>query len=192
MTPLNEADDLRLLSLLRDDSEAAFTEIYNRYWKSLFRTAHHILQDREAAQDIVQNIFVSLWQRRCEAAVNNLRAYLHQAARFAVFKYIRELKNDQQFYERLAEVTADIITDNPLLFKEQQELLRQLIGNLPEECREAFRLSREENMTYKQIAEMLGISEKTVEKRMSRSLSYIRSGLSAGVCIAVLNFWTRS
>jgi RNA polymerase sigma-70 factor (family 1) len=186
MNLVKELDEPNLLSLLREDSEAAFTEIYNRFWKSLFRTAYHILQDKEASQDIVQNVFVSLWQRRAELRIDNLKGYLHQAARFGVFKAIREQQHDQEFYDRLAQVTADIITDNPLIFKEQQELLRQLIGNLPEDCRETFRLSREENMTYKQIAELLGISEKTVEKRMSRSLQHIRSGLAVGACILIL------
>lgn len=178
--------DGELLSFLKASDEAAFTEIYDRYWKLLYRTSLNILQDRETAQDITQNIFVSLWQRREDAVILNLKAYLQQATRFAVFKAIREQQTDKAFYERLATVTAEIVTDNPLLFKEQQALLMELIGALPEDCREAFRLSREENLTYKQIAALLGVSEKTVEKRMSKSLQYIRRGLSIGVCVALI------
>lgn len=104
-----------------------------------------------------------------------------------MLKHIRDEKQDQSFYERLAAVTTEIIADNPLLFKEQQQLFQQLIDTLPEECRESFRLSREENMTYKQIAEYLGISEKTVEKRISKSLNHFRSGLTASACVAVIS-----
>jgi RNA polymerase sigma-70 factor (family 1) len=180
-----------LTARLKAGDEAAFTEIYERYWQPLLRTAYHILQDRDLAQDIVQNVFIALWQRRAVADISHLQAYLQQATRFSVFKAIRELKNDQAFFERLAEVTADIITDDPLLFKEHQQLLGELIGALPEDCRETFRLSREENMTYKQIAEYLGISEKTVEKRISRSLQQIRTGLAAGMCIAIISLLNR-
>ena len=186
MPVLKTYTDAQLLSLLRDGDQAAFTEIYDRYWKLLFQTAFRILGKREPAQDITQNIFISLWQRREEAVILSLQPYLQQATRFAVFKAIREEQTDRAFYDRLAEVTADIITDNPLLFKEQQALLNELVSALPEECRECFRLSREENLTYKQIAAMLGISEKTVEKRMSRSLQHIRQGLSLGMCVAVI------
>jgi RNA polymerase sigma-70 factor (ECF subfamily) len=187
MASFKHLNDNDLLSFIKEGDHAAFTEIYERYWKLLFRTAHHILQDREAAQDVIQNIFVSLWHRKETVQIGNLKAWLQQATRFAVFTAIREKKHDESFYERLASVTAEIITDNPLLFKEQQQLLKQLIDSLPEDCREAFRLSREENMTYKQIAALLGISEKTVEKRLSKSLAHIRTGLSVSMCIAVIS-----
>jgi RNA polymerase sigma-70 factor (ECF subfamily) len=185
MTVYNSFTDAELIDLLKSGDEFAFTEIYNRYWKLLFKTANNILQDFATVQDITQNIFVSLWERRNEVNIQTLKPYLQQATRFAVFKAIRDQQTDKEFYGRLAEITADIITDDPLLFKEQQELLKGIINRLPEDCREAFRLSREENLTYKQIATLLGVSEKTVEKRISKSLQHIRKGMSLGICIAV-------
>jgi RNA polymerase sigma-70 factor (family 1) len=182
--------DTELTVLLKQGDQGAFTHIYNTHWKLLFRTAYHILQDHTTAQDIVQNVFISLWQRRNEATILNLKAYLQQATRFGVFKAIRKLKHDQLFFDRLAQVTVDIITDNPLLFKEQQQLIKNLVDTLPEECKETFRLSREENMTYKQIAALLDISEKTVEKRLSKSLKHLRQGLSLGTCITILTVIT--
>jgi RNA polymerase sigma-70 factor (family 1) len=186
MSTLGSSSDNDLLLLLREGEQAAFTEIYNRYWKLLYKTAVNILEDGDAAQDIVQNIFVSLWQRRAEVHISVLKPYLQQATRFGVFKAIRAEQTDKTFYARLAEVTADMIADDPLIFKEQQSLLKELIDGLPEDCREAFRLSREESLTYKQIAALLGISEKTVEKRMSKSLKHIREGLSLAMCVAVI------
>ncbi|MFD2584241.1 RNA polymerase sigma factor [Pedobacter vanadiisoli] len=178
--------DAELIELLRKGDQEAFTIIYNNYWKLLFQTAHRILNDAIAAEDIVQDIFVSLWNRRNQAVILNLKAYLQQATRFAVYQAIREKRHDDAFYNRLAQVTADIITDNPLLFKEQQELLHEIINALPPECKETFRLSREEGMTYKQIAIQLGISEKAVEKRITKSLKHIRNGLSLSGCLSVL------
>lgn len=185
MASYSTYSDEVLVTLLRQDDEGAFTEIYCRYWKPLLHTAHAILQDKEIVRDIVQTIFITFWQRRKEVQVDNLAAYLQQAARFSVFKAIRQQEKNKDFYSRLAQVTSSIIADDRLLFREQQELLRTLLGSLPDDCREVFRLSREENMTYKQIAGMLGVSEKTVEKKISRSLRHIRSGLVRSLFVVV-------
>lgn len=172
---------------MKDSDNEAFTAIYNRYWESLLTTVYRILGDQETARDIVQNIFISLWHKRRETEIKYLKAYLLQAGRFAVYKEIRQRKNDESFYQRLAYITMEIVTEEPLLLKEQKRLLEQLLADLPEHCKETFRLSREENLTYKQIAEKQGISEKTVEKRISTCLAAIRSGLTVAVCMSILD-----
>src|SRR5690606_12654997 len=108
-----------------------------------------------------------------------------QATRFSILKVIRNQQTDAKFYERLKNITSEIIADDPLLFKEQQELLKELLASMPDNCSETFRLSREEGLTYAQIASQLNISEKTVEKRMTRSLKYLRRGLNWELCTAV-------
>ena len=115
---------------------------------------------------------------------------MHQATRFLGLKAIREQKTDDRFYDRLKAITTEIVIDNPLLFKEQQKLLEKIRAKLPEDCKEAFTLSREENMTYNQIASQLNISGKTVEKRMSKSLKYFRRGLNfrSGYLNTKINF----
>jgi RNA polymerase sigma-70 factor (ECF subfamily) len=170
-------EDSELLQLLHQEDEGAFAEIYNRYWKPLFVTAHNLIQNRDIAQDMVQEVFIALWQRRQEVQIQSLKAYLQQAARFQVLKAIRAQKTDDQFYSRLAGVTANMVYEDPLLFKEQETLLRQTVASLPDDCRNVFRLSREEHLTYKQIAGQLNISEKTVEKKMSICLKHIRQAL---------------
>jgi len=178
--------DTELIAALKEGEEQAFGEIYERYWKELYRKANHILQDPDASVDVLQDVFLSLWQRRAQVDILALKPYLHQALRFSVLKAIRKLKTDRQFYERLMEVTTEIIAENPLLFKEQQQLIQNLIDNLPEDCKQAFLLSREQEMTYKQIANLLNISEKTVEKRISKSLKMIRASLNIETCITIL------
>src|ERR1035437_1202808 len=116
MTAYNSFTDIELIDLLKSGDETAFTEIYNRYWKLLFKTAYNILQDFATAQDITQNIFISLWERRNGAKIQSLKPYLQQATRFAVFRAIKDQQTDKAFYERLADVTADIITDDSLIF----------------------------------------------------------------------------
>ncbi len=191
MAALVNLSDRELLDLLRADDADAFTEIYNRYWNTLFRTAHNILHNEEVSQDTVQNIFIDLWQRRHACDIHSLKPYLQQATRFSVLKAIRKQQTDEKFYERLKSITSEIIADDPLLYKEQQELLKKLLAAMPESDSQAFLLSREEGLTYSQIASQLSISEKTVEKRMSRSLKYLKRGFNWELCIAIALMFSR-
>jgi RNA polymerase sigma-70 factor (family 1) len=170
-------DDIQLIRLLKNENEEAFAEIYNRYWKLLYTTAYNIIQDQFYAQEAVQEVFISLWRRKQDADIQELKAYMQQAVRFQILKTIRTQKNDKAFYKRLASVTADIVYENPLLFKEQQALLAEIFNSLPGDCGVIFKLSREENLTYAQIAGQLNISVKTVEKKMTICLKLIRKTL---------------
>ncbi|MBO9154456.1 RNA polymerase sigma factor [Chitinophaga sp. GCM10012297] len=178
--------DQELLHLLKEDDEAAFTEIYKRYWKLLYTTAFGIIRDGDAAQDILQEVFIRIWRGRHTLDITSLKPYLQQAARFGVLKAIRAQKTDKAFYDRLAAITIDVLAEDLLLYKEQRELFEKLLSGLPENVKEAFYLSRENNLTYKQIAARLNISEKTVEKRISKSLRYFRDNLNYEMCVIIL------
>lgn len=169
--------DQQLLTLLKEANKDAFAEIYNRHWSSLYWSAYNIIRSESVAQDAVQEVFIALWQRGAETDIQVLQAYLRQAVRFQILKAIRKQKADEQFYNRLVNVTASIVYENPLLFKEQESLLRDILDTLPEDCRIIFQMSREEQMTYKQIALQLNISEKTVEKKMTLCLKHFRQVL---------------
>lgn len=179
-------NDEQLLSLLQQNDEAAFTEIYNRYWKILYSSAHNILQVKDTAQDAVQEVFISLWKRRAVVKIESLKAYLFQSVRFQVLKAIRSEKADAGFYKRLTIVSKDILTDDPLLFKELDQILAKVIQSLPEDQQAIFAMSRDKQMTYKEIAAEKNISVKTVEKKMSQTLRHIRGGLDKAIAIILL------
>jgi len=183
---LTSNTDDQLLQLLRENDEWAFSEIYNRYWKPLYSSAHNILQVKEAAQDAVQEVFISLWNRRQLVKIECLPSYLHQATRFQVFKAIRAEKTDNNFFNRLALITKDILTEDPLLFKELDALYHQLIQSLPADEQEIFLLHRDAGLTYKQIAEQKNISVKTVEKKMSHALKEIRFGMDDAMAVLLV------
>ncbi|MHA4806801.1 RNA polymerase sigma factor [Flavitalea flava] len=174
---LSLQNDLGLLMLMKQGDVAAFTELYNRHWKPLYIAARNVLRTPEGAKDIVQEVFTSLWQNKAHLDIQHPRAYLQQAVRFQVFKAIRSGKTSADFHRRLAMASNEIIIENHLLFKELQHLVADLIQSLPEDCRQAFLLSRDQNLSYNQIAQQLNISVKTVEKKMSRSLKYLRVNL---------------
>ena len=178
--------DDQLLQQLYASDEKAFAEIYNRYWKALYISAHNILQVKEAAQDAVQEVFISLWKRRENIQVDILQPYLHQAVRFQVFKAIRAEKTDQNFFNRLALISKDILFEDPVLFKELETIYKQLILSLPPDEQEIFLMHRDGGLTYKQIAEQKNISVKTVEKKMSHALKEIRLGLDDAMVVALV------
>ena len=185
---LSSHTDDQLLKLLQHSDELAFAEIYNRYWKPLYISAHNILQAKEGAQDAVQEVFTSLWKRRNIVQIQTLQSYLYQAIRFQVLKAIRAEKTDNNFFNRLAQVSKDILTEDPLLFKELEALYQQLIRSLPPDEQEIFSLHRDAGLTYKQIAEEKNISVKTVEKKMSHALKEIRYGLDDALAILLIAY----
>lgn len=183
MLDFSKYDDGQLVRLLTENDETAFSEIYSRYWKPLYISVQNILHDADPAQDIVQEVFISLWQRRHTVQVESLKAYLFQAVRFQVFKYIRADKAQAHFYDRLATVTHDIQQQDPILHKEMQAIISNMISTLPEDQREIFLLHRTEGLTYSQIAEKKNISIKTVEKKMSLALRHLRPHAGDAVII---------
>jgi len=181
--------DEQLVTLLSESDEQAFAEIYTRYWKALYIAANNILQIKEAAQDAVQEVFISLWKRRGDVQIDTLQPYLFQAIRFQVFKAIRAEKTDQDFFKRLALITKDMLTEDPLLFKELEALYRQLIRALPQDEQEIFTLHRDGGLTYQQIADQKNISIKTVEKKMSRALKQMRFGIDDAFVILLMTYF---
>lgn len=169
--------DLELLTLIRHEDVGAFTDLYNRHFQALYNTAEHIIRSPEVSKDIIQEVFTSIWQNRSSLDIAYPKAYLQQAVRFQVFKAIRSDKTDAEFYKRLSQVSQEMVIDHAFSFKEFQNTVDELIESLPEDCKVTFRLSREDELTYNQIAQKLNVSVKTVEKKMSQSLRYLRSAL---------------
>jgi RNA polymerase sigma-70 factor (ECF subfamily) len=183
---LKTYSDPDLAILLANGSEPAFTEIVERYWESLFTKANNFLRDEDAAKDCVQDIFISLWQNHHKTEIENLNSYLHQAVRFRALRMIRDLKASAEFETRINELTHLIINDDWLIFKELKTIVEALVESLPEDQRVIFKLHREEQLTYRQIAEKMDISIKTVEKKMSKSLNHLRLGLDDAFGISLI------
>jgi len=172
--------DIELLDLLRSGDRAAFSEIYNRYWKRIFSVAVNKIGHLEEAEEIVQDIFVSMWNRRESIIITTtLNAYLSVSVKYRVIKILAK----RNLYNKFADHTLHILsqTDNStqdwLEFEELKSRLAILVTQLPEKCRLVYKLSREEGMSQKQIAEEFNISEKTVEAHIGKALKHLRTGL---------------
>nr|WP_295934935.1 RNA polymerase sigma-70 factor [uncultured Dyadobacter sp.] len=178
---LAQYTDHELLGLMRSGQESGFTEIYNRYWKRLLVIAANKTGDLDEAEEIVQDIFVSLWNRKAELQLtSSLNNYLAVSVKYRVIKSLakQNLKSrfgdDRTFHYDL----IDDSTQEWLEFEELQQRLSELVAGLPEKCRLVYQLSRESGYSQKQIAQELGISEKTVEAHLGKALKTLRTGLN--------------
>lgn len=180
MEDLRSASDQELIALLKGADHAAFTEIYKRYWKKLFTVAANKIADLEEAREIVQNIFISLWNRRNELEIKGtLGNYLAVSVKYRVINALDKQHNHQNYLESLSTSEVDDSTQEWLEFMQLKERLSILVAELPEKCRIVFQLSREQGLSQKEIAAELGISEKTVEGHLTKALKNLKTGLNS-------------
>ncbi len=167
-----------LLDALREGDQAAFDEIYQRYWAGMFRSAYALLKDRDASLDVLQEIFIWLWQHREDVEiVSSLKAYLSSSVYYKAANYIRQGKIRRAFFEELKTMRIEQTEEDQIEIKELASLIKQHTSRLPEKCRQVYYLSRNEHLSNKEIAEKMGISVKTVENQMTIALRRLRASL---------------
>lgn len=175
MALYNKLSDDELADLIRGGNPAAFSEIYDRYWEELLRSAYRVLKDKDACMDVLQEVFVWYWIHREGLKLNAVKAYLLVAVKYQVANYIRSAKVRLKYVERTELLgVEESYEENLLEVKEFKAMLAHFTADLPERCREVFHLSRNEQLSNKDIAARLGISEKTVEMQITIALKRLR------------------
>jgi RNA polymerase sigma-70 factor (ECF subfamily) len=177
-------DDL-LLRLLQASDEHAFRELYQRYWKKLFTTACYKLKNKEAAEEIVQNIFVSLWEKRATLQIDSLENYLYIAVKYKVINYVESLMVRQAGQKQLAGNTTDESTEATIMINDLHAAIRQALTQLPAKTREVFTMSRFEKYSVREIARHMNLTEKAVEYHITQSLKLMRVSLKDYMVIGV-------
>ncbi len=176
--------DANLLRQMADGDNHAFTTLYRRYWEGLFVTAAKVLRSKEEAADVVQEVFLSLWKRRNEIDVHgSLAAYLHTSVRYKCIHYIEKNIHHRDYLDLLAAVVINISSidpENALQLKEMQETINKTVSKMPAKMQEVYKLSRQEHMSHKEIADLMSISVETVKKHIQHALNLIRTHLSSG------------
>lgn len=174
--------DEKLLELTREDNRAAFTELYERYWKKLFVIAANKLKNVAVAEELTQDILADVWQRRDTIRITTtFSAYLAVAMKYKVIDYLARQSNRNRYEEYVLTngTKYDDSTENWLSFEELRGRLEKLVNALPEKCRVIYQLSREQGYSNKRIATEKSISEKTVEAHLTRAMKILRSKLSS-------------
>jgi RNA polymerase sigma-70 factor (ECF subfamily) len=167
-----------LMNRIKDSDQAAFAQLFENLWKPLYVRAYTIVRDTQLAEDIVQEVWVDFWNRRETIANDSIESFLFQAVRFKAYNEYRNSSNRTRILEGLWSTYQKNSSDNvteTIHLSETQELLDDAISELPEKCRNVFVLSRYEGLSHLEIAQRLGISNKTVENHISKALRVLRS-----------------
>ncbi|MCX2479680.1 RNA polymerase sigma-70 factor [Pedobacter sp. MC2016-15] len=169
----------QLIPLLLSGDESTFESVYKHFLKPLHSYAITILRDEEAAKGTVQNIFLKLWERKHTLNFNgSIKAYLYSAVYHECLNYIRHEKVKLNHQDHLVYTMKNTEEqDKGIEFSDLKDKLQQVLNNLPEKCRTVFQLSRFEELKYREIADQMGISVKTVEAQMGKALKILRHEL---------------
>ncbi len=170
----------------------AFEELFGKYFHYLHNVAYNRLQSKEAADDIVQEVFADIWNNRNSLHIHtSFQAYLHQAVKNKVYKFIRHQsvrskkayirRIHDEYYKRSAFPRADASVHH----EDLKELVTRHLDELPEKSRTIFSMSRDEHYTHNEIAERLNCSPKTVEYHIGKALKHLRLNLKDYVAILI-------
>lgn len=163
-----------LVSDLKRGDKQAFTEIYNLYWEKLLAIGYFFTKDRQAAEDIVHDVMISLWERRNDVEIQSLSSYLGTAVKFSVFKTIARQKRQKEIAEGIFREGAVEEIDEKLDAKFMEEYTHGIIEELPIKTRLIFEYSRNQQLPVKEIAEKMNLSGKSVEYHLTRALKALR------------------
>ena len=177
MPTYQNLNDYELTALLKDGDRGAFTEIYNRYHWLLHIHAYKWMRNREEAKDIIHELFSNIWSKHQTLSFEpNLSAYLYASTRNRIFNLVSRKKIESSYITSLETFInqGECVTDYLVRENQLKEIIEKEIEAMPPKMRTVFELSRKQNLTHKQIAEKLDISEQTVRKHVQHALHTLR------------------
>jgi len=170
----------KLIGLLKQGDKDAFTRLYEMYWRQVYNFSRLYLTNQSAAEEVVQEVFVKIWESHDFIKEGeNFKGLLFIITRNLIFNQHRKSVNED-FYKisvLSAMENTSFNLEEEIEAKNLSEYIDQLIEELPPRRREIFNLSRKEQKSYKEIAEILQLSEKTVENQISEALKYLRKNM---------------
>ena len=174
-------DTAELKKLIATGSEPAFRKLFNLFFAQLIRFAVTLVKSKEAATDIVDEVFVRLWKNKAGiASIENLKAYLYRAVKNVSLNYLSR-KTQDNLFDSLEDFDIGLCDNNgPEQQMVNNEIARSIlaaVNSLPPKCKMVFMLVREDDMKYKEVADILNISIKTVDAQMVIAINRIRQSL---------------
>lgn len=175
MNAYNEAD---LIALLQSGDMEAYACIYNEYWPKLYAYVYNRLKVKEVTEEIVQEVFFSLWTRReVLQLTTSLAAWLFTAVKYQIFNYIRSDKVRRTYassFSRFDSALEDNSNQEHMDCADLASAVEKEVSRLPEKCQQVYRMSRDQHQSVQDIAAALNISHKTVENHLTKALKHLR------------------
>jgi RNA polymerase sigma-70 factor (ECF subfamily) len=191
-----EVSDTELIELLSRRNEAAFEQVFKSNFKNLHAYACVMLKDEAAAEEMVQNVFLKLWERTESISISgSVTAYLYRAVYNESLNYLKHLKirSQHRLYVSHRMNSPSDTASRKVQLRELEDRIQIALNELPEQCRTIFQMSRFDELKYREIASHLNISIKTVENQMGKALKILRTKLVEflPVLILLLNMLNR-
>jgi RNA polymerase sigma-70 factor (ECF subfamily) len=175
---MESIDELFLLSKLKEGDIKALEVIFNKHYGNLCLYLLLLFKNELLVEHIAQDIFIYLWEKRETIEIKtSLESYLYTAGRYKALNQIRDAKRHEIIRKNMFAPDAEYINelDSILEVHELKKIIEEAINTLPARCQQIFRLSREEDLSYKEIAELLNVSVNTVEGQMAIALKKLRT-----------------
>ncbi len=172
--------DKNIVDALRQGDEQVFETIFRTYYERLCNYANTILNDMDEAEEMVQSAFLTVWEKHDTLEIHtSVKSYLYRAVHNSCLNRVKHYKVRKTYGDSVKNQTELLHDDasQDLIGSELDAIVANAIDSLPDQCRLVFKLSRFENLTYAEIAEQLGISQKTVENHMVKALKVLREKL---------------
>ena len=175
-------NDESIFHQVKNNNEKAFEVLFKKYYAPLCKYVYTYLKDKDESENITQEVFITIWNNKEQIAINtSVSSYLYRSVRNHAINFLKKstrysvesIENMPGF--EIANEESEIDEDT---FFEMEKKISEAIDSLPDRCREVFKLSRVDGLKYKEIAEQLDISIKTVETQMSIALKRMRDILS--------------
>ncbi|MDR6240330.1 RNA polymerase sigma factor [Aureibacter tunicatorum] len=179
--------DEALYELVRHGNQLAYTSLYEKYWDELFKIAYHMTGSLHDAEDILHELFSELWLKRNQIMISKtFGVYVRTSLKYKVFRYFSQQGKSKLMVGEgeLIEISSPDSTEVQLDFEELYDRIEVSVQNLPEKCREAFKLSRFEGKSVVEIAEIMKISPNTAQNHINKALKILRLDLHDYVSIA--------
>jgi len=189
-----ELDNEKLLLLeLSKGNEKAFNKLYDVYWERLFSYVVRIVETNTEAEDVTQEVFITLWNMRKKLPViRSLNSYLLVMARNRAVKHMLQSTNERKYLDSLAaylDVNHENSVEQALIANDLSSFIDKEIADLPLKMQEIFILSRKQGLSNKEIAQKLTISDHTVKKQINNSIKHIRAKLDNLLSSLVMVFF---
>lgn len=182
--------DKHILQRLKDSDEGAFETIFWRYNPHVFNFIHSLTYDKVLAEDLTQNVFLKIWERRASIKPEEgFESYLFTIARNMVYKETEKRLLSERFMDSMnGQENIDGQLEARIGVESLREYVDELIEQMPPARRNIYRLSRKQHLSNKEIAAQLALSEKTVETQLYRALHFLRLKLADEMTAIALLF----
>lgn len=189
MSDLDLNLDAVLISRLKSGDQSVLTDLYNKLWQSLFISSYNVLKDKELSEDVIQDVFMDIWRNRERLEIKiSLKGYMYACVRYQVFNQLKKNKDSVHisFFEDVDKRFQYATSETQMMHDELLYQISAIVERLPEKCQLVYRLSREEQLSHKEIAERLNISTKTVENHITKALHIIRFSIGNSASVTMV------